>query len=99
MKTCCYAEHSRLFVQIVTLLCLKAGGLQSFDIESAWPLTCLAQIAQVCLNCDGKFQEQTKGVGVGSPLSLIAVNLCVEHFEKIALETADVKQNVVLLCG
>ena len=63
----------------------------------------LAQMAQACLNStyflySGKFCEQTDEAVTAPPLSPAAVNLYMEHFGKMALETADLKHTVWLHC-
>uniref|UniRef100_A0A1B6MI77 Reverse transcriptase domain-containing protein n=1 Tax=Graphocephala atropunctata TaxID=36148 RepID=A0A1B6MI77_9HEMI len=40
---------------------------------------------------DGKFYEQIDGAAMGSPLSPVAANLYMEHFEKMALKTSNLK--------
>jgi retron-type reverse transcriptase len=40
---------------------------------------------------DGQFYEQTDGVAMGSPLSLVIANLFMEYFEKKAIGQATYK--------
>ncbi|GJQ72989.1 hypothetical protein Trydic_g1626 [Trypoxylus dichotomus] len=43
---------------------------------------------------DGSFYEQTDGVAMDSPLSLVVANLFIEQFESLAIETAVNKPRV-----
>ena len=45
---------------------------------------------------DGKFYEHTDGAAKGSPLSLVPANFHMDHIEKVALETAELKPGVWL---
>ena len=44
----------------------------------------------------GKFYEQTDGAAMDSPLLPIRVNLCMEHLEKVGLETVELKPTLWL---
>ena len=46
-----------------------------------------------------KFYEQVEGVPMGSPLSPIVANLCMEHFERKALRSAITPPGMVQVCG
>ena len=55
-----------------------------------------ARLAEICLRStvftfQGTYYEQTPGVAMGSPLSLIVANLYMEYFEKKALESYPLK--------
>ena len=53
----------------------------------------IAELLEMCLKSPyfsygGSFYEQKEGAAMGSPVSAVVVNLCVEFFEELALETA-----------
>jgi hypothetical protein len=45
------------------------------------------------LQSEDKFHQQKGGKAVGSSLYLVVCNIFMEHFEEIALNTADHKPN------
>ena len=53
----------------------------------------ITQLLEFCLRStsfvfQGQHYEQVEGAAMGSPLSPIVANICMEHFETRALETA-----------
>jgi hypothetical protein len=48
-------------------------------------------LASSFFSFNGQFYEQSNGVAMGSPLSQVIANYCMEYFEEMALETATLK--------
>ena len=53
----------------------------------------IPRLLELCINCtyfvyDETYYLQVHGAAMGSPVSSIVYNLCMEHFESIALTTA-----------
>ena len=62
-------------------------------VRTPLPVERIAELLQLCLKStyfsyNGEFYEQRHGAAMGSPISAIVVNLYIEFFEELALESA-----------
>jgi hypothetical protein len=62
----------------------------------------IMELLEVCLKTtyfqvDDKFFQQKDGIAMGSSLSPVICNICMEHFEKLALDSAQYKPLLWLL--
>jgi hypothetical protein len=59
---------------------------------------CLQLVNVSILGKKDKFYQQNEGVVMGNSLFLVVSNIFMEHFEEIALDTADHKPTTWLIC-
>ena len=92
-------DVSALFTSIpidkaVEITTLKLQQDQSWKEHTNLSLEDIINLLSICLNTtyftyQHKFYKQKQGAAMGSPISPIIANLYMEHFENIAITTAD----------
>jgi hypothetical protein len=64
----------------------------------------IMELLEVCLTTthfqvDDKFFQQKDGVAMGSSLKPIVSNICIDHFDKMTLDSAQHKPSLWLRCN
>jgi hypothetical protein len=70
-------------------ICLKTAYFQSSSSSALQPGVGFGLHAYFLY--EDKFYQQKEGMAIGSSLSLMISNIFMEHFEEVALDTADHK--------
>ena len=73
----------------------KTGGQEAED-RTTLTVESVERLLHLCLTItyfmwNGRFYEQKEDAAMGNPLSPVVANIYMEHFEELAMESAEVK--------
>ena len=90
---------------MVSLLCESLEKGSTLKDRTNLNIYQIVELVDICLirttyfSYGGKYYKQQHGVAMGSPVSPIVVNLCMETFEQLALRTYLVKIRLLSLAS